>query len=323
VFFIVTVALNEAPPTTEGGTDWLTSVAPLASAAVVGVGVGVRVDVGVGVRVGVPVGAEVCVRVGVGVIVGVGVGVLVAPEVGVRVDVTVSAGVTVGVLVGVFVGVGVGVLVGVLVGVDVVPRGVTVGVHVGVMLGVFVGVGVTVGVGVGDGVGVGVEPVPTDTVTTALLFDMSGSPWFPITPATTSRFPICRGVTTIATLVEPVVGHITVVEGSLPPGTRRQAPAVELPELIVTAGEKIAVTHTPLPPAVFTRIEKLPAIPTAGLDGGTMPVTDRSGRAWPASTPVSDSVAGTPSRRIRRNHPESIFRLPFFRSLFRRRTHSS
>jgi hypothetical protein len=130
-------------------------------------------------------------------------------------------------------------------------------------------------------------------------------------------------VTTIATLVEPVPGHITVVEGSLPPGTRTQGPAVELAELIVTAGEKIAVTHTPLPPAVFTFIEKLPATPTAGLDGGLMPVTDRSGSAWPASVPVSDSVAGTLSRRILRNHPEGIFELPFSRSAILMETHPS
>ena len=321
------MALNEVPATTEGGTDWLTSAAPLASAAVLGVGVGVRVDVGVDVtvHVGVPVGAEVGVRVGVGVIVGVGVGVPVAADVGVRVDVTVSVGVTVGVLVGVFVGVGVGVgvggLVGVLVGVDVGAPGVAVGVHVGVMLGVVVGVGVIVGVGVGDGVGV--EPVPTNTVRTALLFDKSASAWLPITPATTARLPACTGVTTTATLVDPVAGHITVVEGSLPPGTRTQGPAVELPELIVTAGEKIAVTHTPLPPAVFTRIEKLPATPTAGLDGGTIPVTDRSGRAWPASAPVSDSVAGTQSRRILRNRPEGIFKLPLSRSAISMGTHPS
>ena len=331
------MALNEAPATTDVGTDWLTSAAPFPSAAVVGVGVGVRVDVGVdvNVRVSVPVGAAVGVRVGVDVIVGVGVGVPVAPEVGVRVGVTVSVGVNVGVLVGVLVGVvvtvgvavtvgiGVGVLVGVLEGVAVGAPGVAVGVPVGVMLGVFVRVGVNVRVGVGDGVGVGVEPAPTATVRTALLFDMSASAWLPITPATTARLPACRGVTTIDTLSEPVAGHITVVEGSLPPGTRTQGPAVELAELIVTAGEKIAVTHTPLPPAVFTRIEKLPPTPTAGLDGGTMPVTDRSAGAWPASTPVSDSVTGTPSLRIRPNQPESIFRLPFFRSRFRTRTHPS
>ena len=110
----------------------------------------------------------------------------------------------------------------------------------------------TVRIGVLVSVGVGVAPVPTDTVRTALLFDMSASAWLPITPATTERFPVCRGVAPIVTLEAPVAGHITVVEGSLPPGSRRQGPAVEFPELIVTAGEKIAVTHTPLPPAEFT-----------------------------------------------------------------------
>jgi hypothetical protein len=122
------------------------------------------------------------------------------------------------------------------------------------------------------------------------------------------------GVAAIVTLEAPVAGHVNVVDGSLPPGTTRQGPPAELAELIVTAGEKTTVTHTPLPPAVFTSIEKLPATPTAGLDGGRIPVTERSGRVWPASAPVSDSVAGTPSRRIRRNQPESIFRLPFSRS---------
>jgi hypothetical protein len=169
---------------------------------------------------------------------GAGTGVSVGDTGGVAVGVFV--GVTVDVLVGELVGAAVAVFVGVSVGVNVGPPGVIVGVPVGVILGVFVGVGV------------GVAPVLTATVRTALLFDISASAWFPITPATTERFPVCRGVAAMVTLEAPVAGHMTVVEGSFPPGTRRQGPAVEFPELIVTAGEKIAVTHTPLPPAEFT-----------------------------------------------------------------------
>jgi hypothetical protein len=116
VFFIVTVAVNVAPAATEEGTDWLTKAAPLASDAVVGVGVGVRVAEGVevAVRVGVNVGRPVGVRVGVNVTVGVGVGVGVALGVGVRVGVPVPTAVAVraGVPVGTGVPVGVGVAFG-------------------------------------------------------------------------------------------------------------------------------------------------------------------------------------------------------------------
>jgi hypothetical protein len=145
------------------------------------------------------------------VAVGVGgrVGVFVAVWVGVAVE-------TVGVFVAVLweVGVGVGVLVAV--GVE--------------LVGEFVGVGEAM-VGVGDGV----VAEPIEIIRRPLLFNMSGSASFPITPATTLSVPAVFGETLIATLASPVAGHITVVAAS-PVAALATHPPVEPPALNVTAG---------------------------------------------------------------------------------------
>jgi hypothetical protein len=95
-------------------------------------------------------------------------------------------------------------------------------------------------------------------------------------PATRLRAPATCAAMLIVTLDKPVAGQVTVVDGS--PGVLFAAqPAVELPALNVTAGVKIAVTVRPLAPAVPpSAMRKEPGVPTAGLEGGVMPVTDRS-----------------------------------------------
>ena len=99
------------------------------------------------------------------------------------------------------------------------------------MVGVEVGVAVSVGVGVG----VGVDPDPIGTVNRPLLFDISGSASFPMTPATTLRIPAVRGVTLIATLASPTAGQMTVVDES-PAAALAAHPADDPAELNVTAG---------------------------------------------------------------------------------------
>ena len=146
---------------------------------------------------------------------------------GIRSSCCVGVGVaveTVGVLVAVpwEVGVGVGVLVAV--GVE--------------LVGEFVGVGEAM-VGVGDGV----VAEAIEIARRPLLFNMSGSASFPITPATTLSVPAILGETLIATLASPVAGHITVVAASSVAALAKHPP-VEPPALNVTAGWKIAVTVT-------------------------------------------------------------------------------
>ncbi len=160
------------------------------------------------------------------------------------------------------------------------PVGVLVGVRVGVAVGVTVGVLARVGVAVGDvdGVceGVGVAAALIVIVALPLLFDMTGSASFPITPATTLNGIACSGTTRIATVESPVAGQVTVVDGS-PLEALAAQPAVEPEALHVTAGWKIAITVTSDEPAgAETPIVTVNGSPTVALAGATTPVSDRS-----------------------------------------------
>ena len=166
-------------------------------------------------------------------------------------------------------GVGVGVGVKPPVGV---PMGDAVAVRVGVSVAVFVRVGVAVGVL--DGVGVVAALIVM--VALPLLFDMTGSASFAITPATTLSGTACRGMTRIATTETPVAGQVTVVEES-PLEALTVQPVVEPEALHVTAGWKIAITVTPDAPAgADTPMVTVNGSPTVALAGATTPVSDRS-----------------------------------------------
>jgi hypothetical protein len=126
-----------------------------------------------------------------------------------------------------------------------------------------------------------------------LLFDMTGSLSFAITPATTLSGAACSGMTLIATAETPVAGQVTVVEGS-PLETLAVQPAVEPDASNVTAGWKIAVTVTPDAPAgVDTPTVTVNGTPTVALAGAKTPVSDRS-IAWARRIAASAHASATP-----------------------------
>jgi hypothetical protein len=160
------------------------------------------------------------------------------------------------------------------------PVGVLVGARVGVAVGVTVAVLVREGVAVGvaDSVceGVGVVAVLTVIVALPLLFDITGSASFAITPATTLSGTACSGMTLIATVESPVAAQVTVVEGS-PLEELAAQPEVEPEALHVTAGWKIAMTVTPdVPAGADTPRLTVNGTPTVALAGITTPASDRS-----------------------------------------------
>lgn len=154
--------------------------------------------------------------------------------------------------------------------------GVPVDAGVGVAVAVLVRVGVAVGVVDGVCEGVGVAAALTMIVALPLLFDITGSASFAITPATTLSGTACNGTMLIATVESPVAGQVTVVEGS-PPEALAAQPAVEPEAFHVTAGWKIAITVTSDAPAgAATPIVTVNGTPTVALAGAATPVSDRS-----------------------------------------------
>ena len=176
------------------------------------------------------------------------------------------------------------------------PVGVPVGARVGVAVAVTVAVAGRVGVPVGviEGVceAVGVAAALTAIVALPLLFDITGSASFAITPATTFNGTACCGTTLIATAERPVAGQVTVVEGS-PLEVLTVQPAVEPEAFHVTAGWKIAVTVTPDAPAADTPMVTVNGSPTVALAGATTFVSDRSA-AWARRIAASAQASPTP-----------------------------
>jgi hypothetical protein len=175
-----------------------------------------------------------------------------------------------------------------------VPLRVAAGVAVGVTVAVFVRVSVVVGVIDGVCEGVGVAAAWTAITALPLLFDMTGSVSFAITPATTFNGAACSGMTLIATAETPVAGQVTVVEGS-PAAPLAAQPLVEPEALQVTAGWKIAITVTPDAPAgADTPMVTVNGSPRVALAGATTFVSDTS-IAWARRTAASAHASPTPS----------------------------